>query len=356
MCFENLTINEVKGGSLIGIRRTSVERQPQVFRYIAGAEDRGKTLEEILRRGGLSGRRIRRLAREKKILVNGRVSFLAKPMKPGDRVEADLREIGRKAGTTESNPSIPILYEDDWVLVIDKPAGLVVHAPAPARRTGRPGTTSLADILHSRGAAANPPWVPHLVHRLDRDTGGVLLAAKSAHIHARLDRALREGGIHRIYSVVAEGNAMEIPERIELPVAPDPGRPGRFRPAEPGDAGAKPAVTRVCGRRFIPLPAPAAPRGSPLDEPRWSALSGVTFLDVSLETGRTHQIRVHLSALGHPILGDRWYGSRHPNLPLMLFARSLTFPHPADGHSVEVAAPFPETWRPWLTGAPAGET
>ncbi|WP_133121257.1 RluA family pseudouridine synthase [Kyrpidia spormannii] len=414
---------------------------PNIFRYTAGPEDRGHTLEEVLRRAGLSGRRIRRLARERKIRVNGRPSFLAKPMKPGDRVEVDLREAVRRvpggspgpsgvsgihtkasgapaggnqvsAGTHQvstgtpqlpaGTPPVPILYEDEWLLVVNKPAGIAVHLPDKPGLAGRVPALTLADLLRRWGAEASPPWVPHLVHRLDRDTAGVLLVAKSAHVHARLDAALREGRIHRTYAALVEGDARDLPEYIDLPLAPDPRRPGRFLAAsrylspqagsravpvsirdpaqEPGpgsglgaggtlsqepnrqteSAGgnpqaAKPAATRILRTVFIPDGRPTmgsrstspVPESSPPNSPR-----GVTFVEMELETGRTHQIRVHLSALGHPVLGDRWYRSRHPGLSLMLFARRIVFPHPSDGRLAEVSAPFPEAWRPWLASVP----
>ncbi|MBX6395877.1 MAG: RluA family pseudouridine synthase, partial [Alicyclobacillaceae bacterium] len=210
--------------------------------------------------------------------------------------------------------------------------------PTGTSRTS--GPLSLTAVLQTWGSRAVPAWVPHLVHRLDRETSGALLVAKAAHIHARLDRLLREGAIRRTYAALVEGDGADIPARIDIPVAPDPHRPGRYRLSGPDEPGSKPAITLV--KRCIPFPGdPTAPeRVSPPD-----ARLQMSYLELTLLTGRTHQIRVHLSGLGHPVLGDRWYGTRYPGMPLMLHARSLSFPHPLDGRTITVSAPLPETWK-----------
>ncbi|MDI3327347.1 MAG: RluA family pseudouridine synthase [Alicyclobacillaceae bacterium] len=318
------------------------------FQYTAGPEDRGKTLEDLLRQAGFSGRHLRRLARRNRIRVNGKRSFLAKPLKPGDRIDIDLREVPAGAATPvpENDPRAPagtvsVLFEDPWLLIVDKPPGVPAHTGRGARNPSPDAT--LEGRLRRMGANSRPPWIPHLVHRLDRDTGGVLLVAKSSAVHAALDRQLRSGGIRRMYGALVEGDASELPDRIDLPIAPDPLRPGRYRAASSGVSGARPAVTRILSRRVSFRPDRSGFEGQ--------TSSAVSFLELSLETGRTHQIRVHLSALGHPVLGDPWYGNARPGTGLFLHARRIALVHPVGGNEVLVTSPWPESWKKWIPDA-----
>jgi 23S rRNA pseudouridine1911/1915/1917 synthase len=214
-----------------------------------------------------------------------------------------------------------IVWRDEHVLVIDKPAGLVVH---PARGH-REGTLSqlLAGLItgpHPPGVGGGDPDRPGIVHRLDRDTSGLMVVARSEQAHARLQAALRERLIEREYTALVEGVPPARTGTIEAPI----GRHPRIR--------TRMAVDGVAAR--------AARTHFELSE----RLAECSLLSLRLDTGRTHQIRVHLQAIGHPVCGDPEYGK--PGLlgleRQFLHATRLAFPHPLSGERIELRSPLPE--------------
>jgi 23S rRNA pseudouridine1911/1915/1917 synthase len=206
-------------------------------------------------------------------------------------------------------------YEDEHLLVVDKPAGLVVH-PARGHMTG-----TLAQALEGRGAAGGREgWRAGLVHRLDRDTSGLLVVAKSDAVHETLKAALQRRDISREYLALVEGRPPAKNGTIDAPI----GRDRRVRTKMSTDTD----VPRDARTHFELL----------------EALPATTLLRVTLETGRTHQIRVHLQAIGHPVAGDPEYG-RAGLLGLrrqFLHAARLAFEHPVTGAAVAVESPLPD--------------
>ena len=206
---------------------------------------------------------------------------------------------------------IQVLYRDDHLLVVDKPAGLLVH-PVP----GYSGPTLVHGLLHEIGGEGLRPGI---VHRLDRDTSGLLVVARDDRTLARLQSLLRRRRIHRSYSALVRGRPASRRGTIEAPIGRDRRDPTRV--SLDSDV-AKPAVTHFTIAELCPAR---------------------TLLDVELETGRTHQIRVHLAAIGCPVVGDRVYG-HGPELGLerqFLHAARLRFPHPWGGEQIDVASPLP---------------
>ena len=205
-----------------------------------------------------------------------------------------------------------ILYQDESLLVVDKPAGLVVH-PAPGHR----GET-LVDAL--RGiAAGGPPERPGIVHRIDRDTSGLLLVAASEDAHRELARQVRDREVGREYLTLVEGRLDSRSGTIDAPI----GRDHRARER-----------MAVGGRR---------PREARTHFEVVELLPADTLVEVALETGRTHQIRTHFAAIGHPVCGDRRYGhgSRHGLGRQFLHAHRLTFRHPQTGSEMSFASELP---------------
>jgi 23S rRNA pseudouridine1911/1915/1917 synthase len=210
-------------------------------------------------------------------------------------------------------PPLEIVFEDEHLLVVDKGPGLVVH-PARGHRED-----TLAQLLAPLAAGGEPERAG-IVHRLDRDTSGLLVVSRSQEAHRRLQAALASRKIEREYLALVEGRPPARTGTIEAPIGRDPRI--RTRMAV-GGAGAREARTHFALER---------------------ALSGTSLLRLRLETGRTHQIRVHLQAIGYPVAGDPEYGT--PGLlgleRQFLHATRLAFDHPITGERVEVSSPLPE--------------
>ena len=219
------------------------------------------------------------------------------------------------------NIPLDVVYEDDDVIVVNKPVGLVVH-PAP----GHPDGTLVNALLYHCGdslSGINGELRPGIVHRIDRDTSGLIIAAKNDRAHLALAAQLQDHTLARVYEAVAVGGFKEDSGTVNAPI----GRHPVDRKKMAVDPKGRPAVTH------------------------WKVLghySGCTHLECRLETGRTHQIRVHMAYLGHPLLGDTVYGAKKPVPGLAgqcLHARRLRFIHPTTGQPVEVECPLPE----WFT-------
>jgi 23S rRNA pseudouridine1911/1915/1917 synthase len=229
-----------------------------------------------------------------------------------ERIELELPEAGGVELAAEDVP-LRIAFEDEHLLVVDKPAGVVVH-PAPGHAHG-----TLVQGLIERGAAGGDPDRPGIVHRLDRDTSGLLVVARSAEMHRRLQGLVRRRQLERDYYALVRGRPRSRSGRIEAPIGRDRGTPFRHSldTDSPRDAVTHFEVERLWGSH--------------------------TLLRVRLETGRTHQIRVHLAAIGLPVVGDAVYGVPEPALGRQfLHATRLAFPHPLTGERVEVVSPLPQ--------------
>ena len=206
-----------------------------------------------------------------------------------------------------------ILHSDEWLAVVDKPAGLIVH-PAPGNR-GPTLVEALGDLL----GGGDDPERPGIVHRLDRDTSGLLVVARGPDAHAALGEMIAARSVERIYLALVEGCPSSRTGTIEAPLGRDHRSP---ETVVVGGRRPRPAVTHFEVRERV---------------------GGGALLEVRLETGRTHQIRAHLRAIGHPILGDPSYGrgGAHGLDRQFLHAAELRFTHPFTGNRLELASELP---------------
>ncbi|MFF2480562.1 RluA family pseudouridine synthase [Paenibacillus sp. NPDC058071] len=219
------------------------------------------------------------------------------------------------AAAPSSSAAVPVLFEDDFCLVLLKPAGMPVHESRP----GQTGTLDEAASAHMR-LSGDPLTVRH-IHRLDEDTSGPVLYAKNDLAQWVLDEAMRAKRIGRQYIALVHGRLQRSSGVIDAPIGKDRHHPARRR-AGSGD----PAVTRY---------------------ETIESFGDSTLVRLTLETGRTHQIRVHMSYLGHPLIGDRLYGGDDRILPYQaLHGESLRFDHPWSGEPIDVAAPDPDWLQP----------
>ena len=258
-----------------------------------------------------------------KLLERGAVTAEGRPLRKNDRPAPgqELRVVlpdPEPIRLVPQNIPLDVVYEDGDVIVVNKPVGLVVH-PAP----GHPDGTLVNALLYHCGkslSGINGELRPGIVHRIDRDTSGLIIAAKNDRAHLALTAQLQDHSLARTYEAVAVGSLKEDSGTVNAPI-------GRH----PVDRK-KMAVDRKNGREAVT---------------HWSVLArypGYTHVECRLETGRTHQIRVHLASIGHPLLGDVVYGAKKPVPGLAgqcLHARRLRFVHPATGETVEVECPLP---------------
>jgi 23S rRNA pseudouridine1911/1915/1917 synthase len=286
-------------------------------RWVAGALDLSRTRVADLVEGG-------------HVTWNGERPRKSEPLAEGDRIEVALPAPVETRAEAEDIP-LDVVFEDPHLLVVNKPAGMVVH-PAP----GHPRGTLVNALLHHVKdlSGIGGELRPGIVHRLDRDTSGLLVVAKDDSTHRALSDALRKRKIRRLYRAVSWGHLKETPRIIDAPLDRDPRNRKKMAVVE----GGRRAVSHVRVRE------------------RWTAAD---LVDVALETGRTHQIRVHLAHLGHPVVGDTLYGGgwergmggegrrwaealarkvpRH-----FLHARRLQFRHPATRGIMTFEVPLPE--------------
>jgi 23S rRNA pseudouridine1911/1915/1917 synthase len=258
-------------------------------------------------------------AEAERLLASGAVRLGGEPRAKSHRLEGgELLEVepDEKRGSTLEAESrdLRVAYEDEHLLVVDKPAGLVVH-PAAGHERG-----TLVNALLERGiAGGDVPERPGIVHRLDRDTSGLLVVARSAEAYRRLQELVRGRQLDRRYLVLVRGQPRSRRGRIEAPIGRD--RRDPFRQSLDTDTP-RDAVTHFEVERLLPAHA---------------------LLSVRLETGRTHQIRVHLAAIDLPVVGDPVYGIADPELGRQfLHAGRLSFTHPFTGDLVEAESPLPE--------------
>jgi 23S rRNA pseudouridine1911/1915/1917 synthase len=292
----------------------------------AGPEAAGVRLDAFLA-GPLGSRsRAQRLIEAGAVRVDGAPAPKRLRLQGGEAIAVDP-EAGRAAPPPAAvSAPFAVAYEDEHLLVVDKPAGVVVH---PARGHAE-GTLSQALAGRAGGGA---PERPGIVHRLDRDTSGLLVVARSEPVHRALRAQLAERSMTREYLALVEGRPPARSGTIDAPLGRD--RRRRTRHSTETDEPRE-AVTHFTLERALP---------------------GTSLLRVRLETGRTHQIRAHLQAIGHPVCGDPEYGSagRLGLRRQFLHAARLAFAHPVTGGAVEIASPLPPDLREALERAGAGE-
>lgn len=287
------------------------------------ADQAGERVDAFLARSvpDLTRSAAQRLLEEGAVTRNGRPVKKNEKTAVGDRLEVALPDPEPVAILPQNIP-LDVVYEDADVIVVNKPVGLVVH-PAP----GHPDGTLVNALLYHCGntlSGINGELRPGIVHRIDRDTSGLIIAAKNDKAHLALAAQLQDHSLARVYEAVAVGNLREDQGTVNAPIGRHP--VDRKRMAVDWKNG-RPAVTH------------------------WSVLGrypGYTHVSCRLETGRTHQIRVHMASIGHPLLGDVVYGSKKPWPGLAgqcLHARKLKFIHPSTGKLVEVECPLPDWFQ-----------
>ena len=286
---------------------------------IVTAEESGDRIDALLARavGDLSRSAAQRLLEEGLVLLDGRPVRKNYKCAAGERFTVLLPEAQDIPLAAQDIP-LDVVYEDGDVIVVNKPRGMVVH-PAP----GHPDGTLVNALLWHCGdslSGIGGEKRPGIVHRIDKDTSGLLIAAKNDFAHQALSAQLADRSLSRVYEAVARGGFREDSGTVDRPIGRHPADRKRMAVTE---KNSRPAVTH------------------------WEVLarySGYTHIRCILETGRTHQIRVHMASIGHPLLGDGVYGAPSPEKGLAgqcLHARRLKFVHPRTGERVELETPLP---------------
>ena len=305
-----------------------------VARFQVGRKEEGRRIDAFLSRRltAVSRSQVERLAHAGKVLLNGRTARPGERVKSGDEVEVSL-PIGGE-GPAPQALALDIVHEDEHLLVVNKPPGLAVH-----RGAGRPEHTLVdALIAHTALPAGRDELRPGIVHRLDRFTSGLLMVAKTAQALESLSRQVRDREVERRYVVLVWGVVKEDRLLVDVPV--------RRLVQDP---------TRV-----VAVPGSARERAAPAttDTRTLERYAGMTLMEATLLTGRTHQIRVHLNHVGHPVVGDPVYGLRRSRqekrsldsktLALVkalpgqaLHAHNLRFRHPVTGQELSFSVPPP---------------
>ena len=292
----------------------------------AGPEAAGERLDSFLaaRLPGLTRSAAAWLIETGQVLVDGKPARKSARLAGGETVEVTLPD-PEPADALPQDIPLDVVYEDDDVIVVNKPSGLVVH-PAP----GHPDGTLVNALLHHCGSSLSGiggELRPGIVHRIDRDTSGLIIAAKNDAAHQALSAQLQDHTLARTYEAVVVGNLREDRGTVDAPI-------GRHHTDRK-----KMAVTDRGGRAAVT---------------HWEVLErfqGFTHVRCRLETGRTHQIRVHMAHLGHPICGDTVYGARKPVPGLTgqcLHAVGLRFIHPRTGEAVELSCPLSDAFTALL--------
>jgi 23S rRNA pseudouridine1911/1915/1917 synthase len=289
----------------------------------ATPKDRDKRLDQFLReRLPLYSRsRLQDWIEQGRVLVDGAPAKRSHLLKGAERIHVQPAELAPLRATPEDLP-LEVLYEDADVIAINKPAGMVVHTGA-----GQHSGTLVNAVLHRFGklSSVGGDLRPGIVHRLDRFTSGVILIARSDTAHRNLAEQFAARQVEKIYVALVHGQVKNQQGRMTTPIARDPVRRIRM------------TARLAHGRQAI------------TSYQVLKRLEGFTFLEVKIGTGRTHQIRVHLASIGHPVVGDKLYGAPASTLGrYFLHARQITFSSPSSDERVTVAAPLPAELENYL--------
>ena len=290
----------------------------------AASENAGERLDSFLAAGlAISRSAAARLCEEGRVTVGGRALAKNYRLAGGEELTVEIPEPEDTAVEAQDIP-LDVVYEDEDVIVVNKPVGMVVH-PAPGHRDG----TLVNALLHHSGESLSGiggEKRPGIVHRIDRDTSGLIIAAKNDAAHLGLSAQLADHTLARTYECLVVGNLRQDRGTVDAPIGRHP-------------TDRKKMAVVANGRRAVT---------------HWEVIArygGVTHVRCRLETGRTHQIRVHMAHIGHPILGDTVYGAKRavPGLTgQCLHAVGLRFLHPRTGEAVELRCELPEEFQAYL--------
>lgn len=290
------------------------------FAYQIGPEEDDERLDKWMSSAiaDLSRSYIQKCIKDNQVLINGKPQKASYRLKVDDEIVFHIPKAMEPAIEAENIP-LSILYEDPDLLIVDKPKGMVVH-PAPGHYSG---TLVNAVMYHCRDnlSGINGVLRPGIVHRIDRDTTGSLIICKNDHAHNSIAKQLKEHTITRKYRAIVHGVIDAEEGTVNAPIGRDPKDRKKMAINE---QNGKPAITHYkVLRRF----------------------QEYTYIECQLETGRTHQIRVHMSSIGHPLLGDEVYSQRKSPYHLCgqtLHAMVIGFIHPSSGEYLEITAPLPD--------------
>ncbi len=307
-----------------------LEPSEEGIELLAGPSDEGKRADAFFaEHTDLTRSAVVRLLEKGNIHVNDAVPDKKYKMKAGDLCTVLLPESVPSEALPEDIP-LDVIYEDDDLVVVNKPKGMVVH-PAP----GNPaGTLVNALLYHCKGSLSGIGGVirPGIVHRIDKDTEGLLVVAKNDRAHLHLAEQIKTHEVRRVYYAIAHGNFREERGTVDAPIGRHPVDRKKMTVIRDPERRAREAVTH------------------------WTVMErygAFTLVRCELETGRTHQIRVHLSHIGHPLMGDTLYGGGRSRFETQhkkwidgqcLVACELTFSHPADGRELHFRVPMPESF------------
>ncbi len=300
------------------IATEQVKGEPEQFDYDVPSSEAGERLDKVVagQRPDLSRAHIQRLVEEKRLLINGKPGKSGLKLRGGEHLTLYIPAPQPLAHLEPENIPLDIVYEDDSVVVINKPAGLVVH-PAPGHTSG---TLVNALLYHVPNLSINGNQRPGIVHRLDKDTSGLLVAAKTDAALGNLIEQMKNRETLKEYRTLVEGTVQPPAGIVDAPIGRDPAKRKQMAVTRNG----KPARTHFQVAE---------------------QLNQHAYITARLETGRTHQIRVHMAYMKHPVVGDPVYGFRKPSLPLkrqFLHAYKLGFKLPSTGEYREFEAALPK--------------
>lgn len=314
---------------------------------LVSESERGTRLDQwvVAHFSELSRARVQELLHAGLILVNGSQAKPSQKLRGKERVLVEARQRPPLRAEAESIP-LDVLYEDNDLLVVNKPAGMSVHAGAGnSQGTLVNALLGRGQSLSRGGSERNDKLRPGIVHRLDKETSGVIVIAKNDFSHAKLAESFRTRTVKKTYIALVEGKLEKIAGKINFPIGRDPVHRTRMK--------AFAAPSRLAHRIR-----PGQIREALTAWRKLVQFGPATLIEVQLHTGRTHQIRVHFSALGHPLVGDTLYGAllqlRADKIALatlgrqFLHAAKLGFPHPRTGVWIEARAPLPPDLRDYL--------
>jgi len=306
------------GGSAVAALNPAAGGPPASLVWVASGAQAGARLDVALGERPEIGSRAaaQRLIEAGLVTVDGAPRQKRHRLVAGERIEA--RTPASPAADEQAGEGVPydVAHEDEHLLVVDKPAGVVMH-PAPGHPTG-----TLAQALAGRARGGPDRWRPGIVHRLDRDTSGLLVVAKSERVHRALQGLIRSREMRRQYLALVAGVPTARTGTIDAPLGRD-----RHQRTVMSTSSDRPRAARTHFRLL-------------------EALAPVALLELHLETGRTHQVRAHLAAIGHPVCGDRLYGGVAAGAPLglgrqFLHSSRLAFRHPATGAAIDIESSLP---------------